>query len=330
MTALVTAVAVTAALFAIKPPALQYHPGSSRTTANFEAGFSDLERRDDRLMGIIPGTEKRIRWYSGDVNSRTTWSVVYLHGFSATRQEIAPVGEMIADQLGANLFETRLAGHGRVRSPLAGVRAEDWLDDGVEALTVGTAIGQQIVLIGTSTGATLALALAKLPGFQEVADMILISPNFAPRDPAAEFLTWPGGPQLAYMIKGDTQSWTPANELQGRFWSTSYPMAAVVEMMRLVKFARAGLPLLLDASVMVIYSPADTVIDVDQILSAFPLLSAPRKRLLAVETSGDRSNHVLAGDILAPENNQLLANAIVEFVLEEQTAPRHPDQKGGG
>jgi alpha-beta hydrolase superfamily lysophospholipase len=324
----VTAIAVTAALLAIAPPSLEYPAGPGGRIADFSSGIPDLERIGDRAPGIIPGAEKRIRWYSGQVDSRTSWSVVYLHGFSATRQEIAPVGEMIADQMNANLFETRLAGHGRVQSPLEGVRAEDWLDDGVEALMVGAAIGEKIVLIGTSTGATLALALANLPGFDRVAGLVLISPNFAPRDPAAEFLTWPGGPQLAELLEGDTQSWTPANDLQGRFWSTSYPMAAVVEMMRLVKFARMGLPLTLDASVLIIYSPADTVIDVNRILTSYPLLRAPRKKLLEIETSGDQSNHVLAGNILAPENNELLTREVVQFIYGD--SKHHPDGQDDG
>jgi alpha-beta hydrolase superfamily lysophospholipase len=110
-----------------------------------------------------------------------------VHGFSATRQEIAPVPERVAAALGANLFETRLAGHGRERDGLVDVRAEQWLDDGRELLGVGRALGERLTLIGTSTGATLALALASHPDFRVVDSLVLISPNFGPphRGPAS-------------------------------------------------------------------------------------------------------------------------------------------------
>ncbi len=66
-------------------------------------------------FGLVPGTEKRITWFAE--GERTAWSVVYLHGFSATRQETAPLSTLVAQALGANLFETRLSGHGRERAP---------------------------------------------------------------------------------------------------------------------------------------------------------------------------------------------------------------------
>ena len=97
---------------------------------------------------IIPNTEKRIRWQSP--GQQTEWAIIYLHGFSATRQEISPTTELIADALGANLFETRLAGHGRTAGVMEEMRAEDWLDDATEALAIGARIGKRTILIGTS------------------------------------------------------------------------------------------------------------------------------------------------------------------------------------
>jgi len=113
----------------------------------FEGDLADwLEASESRAnanVALIPDTAKRIRWYQERRNSKTRYSIVYLHGFSATRQEIAPVGAMIADALGANLFETRLAGHGQQQNALQGVRAEDWIKDAVEALSIGAIIGEQ-------------------------------------------------------------------------------------------------------------------------------------------------------------------------------------------
>jgi alpha-beta hydrolase superfamily lysophospholipase len=263
---------------------------------------------------IVPGTEKRVRWQSGFENRRSPVSVVYLHGFSATRQELAPVAEQVADALGANLFETRLAGHGLARDPLSGIVAEDWLNDAAEALAVGAHIGEKIVLMGTSTGATLALSMAQHDGFAPVAALVLISPNFGPRDGKAELLTWPGGPQLAQLIAGDTRSWQAHNDLQARYWATSYPMDAAVEMMRLVRFARAALPLRLEADLLTLYSPEDTVVDPSRIEAAFAQIDATRRELVAVRDAQDPSRHVLAGNILSPRTNREVTGLIVAFL----------------
>jgi len=301
--------------FATAPPALVNEAAVPELSGDLDRWLAQSERSAGLGTVLIPDTEKRIRWHDGLRGTKTPYAVVYLHGFSATRQEIAPVGERVADGLRANLFETRLRGHGQLENPLSGVRAEDWLDDAAEALAIGAAIGEVIVLMGTSTGATLALAMAGHPTFDRVGTVVLLSPNFAPSDPNAEFLTWPGGPQLAHMIAGETRSWTPRNALQARYWSTTYPMDAVIEMMRLVKYVRGRLPMHLEQSVLVIYSPADTVVDAEWISSAFNQINSPHRQLLTVPSSGDPSNHVLAGDIMSPETNELVVSEITRFIL---------------
>jgi len=311
-------VLLTLALFTMAPAELINEAPLPEIDGDLNAWLAEKERVANAAEAIIPDTEKRIRWYQGRRDNKTRYSIVYLHGFSATRQEIAPVGALVADALKANLFETRLTGHGHLQHPLENMEAEDWLADAAEALTIGAMIGEKVIVMGTSTGATLALAMAGHPSFEAVKTIVLFSPNFAPRDTNAEYLTWPGGPQLAYLVAGQTRSWTAQNELQGRYWSTTYPMAAVIEMMRLVKYVRAKLPLHLEQSVLTIYSPADTVVDVDWIVRGFEQLDSPKKQLIALPGSEDQSNHVLAGDIMAPENNTLIAGYITDFVLAGQ------------
>lgn len=266
-----------------------------------------------REFPLIRGTEKRLRWQMR--GEKTALSVVYLPGFSATRQEIAPVPELVADALGANLFETRLAGHGRAAGAMQGVSAEHWLGDAAEALAIGARIGERVVVIGTSTGATLAMAMAGHPAAGQVEAMVLVSPNFRPADRRAELLTGPAGPVLARLFIGETRSWTPHNALQARYWATSYPVHAAVEVMRLVDFTRESLPLDLAADLLVLYSPNDTVVSPAATLEALEQVQARRKRLLAIESAGDPSNHVLAGDILSPDRTAEVAAAIVAFVL---------------
>lgn len=263
-------------------------------------------------FGLVPGTEKRITWVESGV--RTPWSVVYLHGFSATRQETAPLAEIVATTLGANLFETRLSGHGHERDALRVSLAEDWLDDAAEALAVGAAIGDRVIVVGTSTGATLAAAMLDHPAMDAVDTIVMLSPNFGPRDPDAAWLTRPAGPLLARLLIGETRSWQPHNDLQARFWTTTYPMSAAVEMMRLVDLARQRLPATIAQRLLMFYSPEDAVISHEAALAVFKDTESPQKSVVEIRDPGDPSHHVLAGDVLSLGTTQRIADDIVDFI----------------
>ena len=144
--------ATTALLFGLvylnTPPALVNAAMSPQLPEDIEAWLADSEQQVAAQYALIPDTEKRVTWH-GDAGVRTRHAVVNLHGFSATRQETAPLAARVAIALGANLFETRLAGHGHTEQPMHGVRAEDWLADAAEALAVGARLGEKIVVIGT-------------------------------------------------------------------------------------------------------------------------------------------------------------------------------------
>lgn len=82
-----------------------------------ESGFDD----------ITPGVEKRVIWQDGFKEQRTPVSILYVHGFSATSEEIRPVPDRLADALGANLVYTRLTGHGRGGDAMAEATVNDWM-----------------------------------------------------------------------------------------------------------------------------------------------------------------------------------------------------------
>lgn len=265
--------------------------------------------------GLVDGGEKRITW-AGASGARTEYAVIYLHGFSATRQEIAPVPAQVAELLGANLFETRLAGHGRLREPLKDVSAEDWLRDGVEALAVGRRLGDRVIVMGVSTGATLALTLAEHPDFRAVDTLILMSPNWAPAAAGSGIATAPYGPQLTRLLAGSERQWTAANTLQEKYWTTRYPTNAIIEMMRLVDLAntmteRASVP-----QALLIYSPQDDVVSVEKLQDGFERLPARRKGVVTMDKPRSLSPHVFTGDILGPDEVAPTVEAIVGFVRE--------------
>ena len=309
----VAALVLVAGGWLTKPPKLDSTLVPVLIPDSIDAYLRDQEAVIAAEFGVVEGAEKRVLWAS-EPGRRTEYVLVYLHGFSATRQEIAPVPELVAKSLGANLFETRLAGHGRERQQLSNVSAEDWMNDGAEALAIAKALGDKIILVGTSTGATIALALARHPDYKLIDSLILISPNFGPAGQGSGITTGPYGPQLTRLILGERRSWTPANPLQKKYWSTDYPTTAIVEMMRLVDLAVQLTPEANTPKAMLIYSPQDDVVSVSKLLRGFDALPAGQKTIHKVDNPKSLSPHVLTGDILAPGTSADMANIMSRFI----------------
>lgn len=306
----------------VKPPAQP--PAVPADLGALEAALAAGEAA---VPGIRPGTEKCIVWADPAAPARTALSVVYLHGFSATRQETAPLSDTVAARLGANLYYPRLAGHGRDADALGAATADAWLRDAQEALEVGRRLGERVVLVGTSTGGTLATWLAATQDAGDLAALVLLSPNFMPRDPNAPMLLWPWGRRLARAVVGPYRSFEPHSPAQERYWTTRYGTDAVVEMMGLVQLvddldlADVGVPTL------VVYSPDDEVISPAAVERAYQELGAAHKALVPVIDPRIPSSHVLAGDVLAPHMTAPLADTIATFLerlAPTNGAPRHP------
>jgi alpha-beta hydrolase superfamily lysophospholipase len=267
------------------------------------------------LTELVPGTEKRLAWFADE--QPTEWSVVALHGFSASRQETAPLAEEVAQSLGANLYETRFAAHGLKENGLTDVTAEQWLDDVADALTVGRLIGRKIVVIGVSNGAALALSMLDHPTMQAVDSLIMLSPNLGPADPKSMWITRPGGTLLFRLIAGETRSWEAQNELQERYWTTRYPMRTIVEVIRVVDRARRKIRTAKAPRVQVFFSPDDLVISLPALRSAIETIQSPEKSVIEISETGSPFSHTIAGDIISPDNTARIAGEITEFILRQ-------------
>lgn len=284
----------------------------SRAISDDPAGW--LQKQELQFSDIVPGTEKRIVW-AGQAGVRTPIAVVYLHGFSATSEEIRPVPDQVAQALGANLFFARLAGHGRTGAALAEVTAGDWIEDLAEAMAIGRALGDRVVVIATSTGGTLAAIGASDPALSDgLAGVVMVSPNFGLASPAAVILDLPGARWWGPLVAGAERSFTPHNEGHARFWTTTYPTEALFPMAALVREARradlsaARVPLLM------ILSPDDQVIDAAQAEAAAGRWGGPVRVEPRTMTEGDDPySHVIAGDILSPHQTAGVVGLILDW-----------------
>lgn len=272
-----------------------------------------LAASEGRHADLIPGTDKTIAWAHAD-RRRTRFAVIYLHGYSATRQEVAPLCDRLAEALGANLHYTRLAGHGRSAEAFGAATGADWLQDAAEALEIGRRIGEKVIVVGTSTGGTLALWLAQQPAAADIAAQLLISPNLGPLDERSELLAGPWGRQLQQLLVGEEYRWQPVSERHARYWTWRYPAQALLPMMALVKMVRESPLESIRTPTLVIYSPRDQVVSPRRIEEAFARIGARPKQAERVDRSEDPAHHVLAGDVLAPAGTDALLGTILGFL----------------
>jgi esterase/lipase len=273
-----------------------------------------LHASEARFADIVSNTEKTIIWAHPDQKQQTPVSIVYLPGFSATRQETAPLADILAQRLGANLFYTRLTGHGRGGQAMAEATVNDWLNDTVEALEIGRRIGEKVIVIGTSTGGTLATWLATYDHSDDVAAYILISPNYMPKPAAAPFLTLPWAHRILPLFFGDTWTWEPTNPLHAAYWATSHPISAVFTMMRLVQLVRQTDVNHIQCPALFILSTQDQVVRPAATEKMYARFGSPNKKKVYIENSQDPRYHVIAGDILSPNTTEPIAQIIADFV----------------
>jgi len=282
-----------------------------REAVPVKAGFDPADLGDDldayfaRAEAGVPdlreGVEKRVIW-AGAPGARTDLAVLYVHGFSATSQEIRPVPDRVAAELGANLVFTRLGGHGRDGDAMAEASVADWMRDMAEGLAAARAAADEVIVMATSTGGTLAtLAAADLALMEHVRGLILVSPNFAVNNPRAAMLTWPGARWWLPLVAGATRSFAPLNEDHGRYWTTEYPTLAVLPMAALVAHVRAMDHGALEVPALFWFSDADRVVRASVTREVAQAWGGPvTLNPVSPGPDDDPFAHVLAGDILSP------------------------------
>jgi alpha-beta hydrolase superfamily lysophospholipase len=284
-----------------------------------------LEGRENEAGAVVPNFRKRVRFHDPEHPSRTPWSVVHLHGFSANRHETWPLSDRLADALGANLFETRLAGHGRYDDALSTVSAEAWLVDVEEAIAIGRVLGDRVLVLGSAMGGTLATWFVQHHDDSGLA-LVLLSPNYGPRDDRSRFLTWPWSSQLLRLVM-PRYRWEPLNDTQASYWTLAFDSRALIEMMNLVEHVRKTGTRRLDTPVLMMYSYDNRLLDGRIMSQLFETWGGSNKRKVLFAQTRDPAQHILAGDVFSPETTMEVVSRIQRFVskLPDGASPMLPD-----
>lgn len=272
--------------------------------AEGEARFSDL--RD--------GVSKEIIWNNPVAKNATEYALVYVHGFSATKMETAPVSQQVAQALNANLFLTRLAGHGRGGTALAEIKLTDWLNDMAEAIAIGQRLGNKVVLLTGSTGGTLATWAAAQPQLADaISGIVLISPNYAIQGASTGLINMPWAEAILPAILGAERSFEPINEGHRAGWTHQYPSRAVFPMAALLRIVESINKSAINIPALFIYSQKDSVV-IPGVTREVAENWGGQTSVLMIEDSQDPNNHVIAGDILSPNTTERVSSAIIEWI----------------
>ncbi|MBU4529748.1 MAG: alpha/beta fold hydrolase [Hoeflea sp.] len=272
--------------------------------AQSEAGFEDL--RD--------GSERRIVWAYPASKARTPLAIIYIHGFSAGPGETRPLSDLIASQLGANLYYARLAGHGRSGDAMLDGSVHAWVNDLAEAVAIGRRLGERVVIVATSTGASLATWAATQPDLmRDVVGLVQISPNYGVQAAGSGLLTMPWAENLVPLIAGQRRSFEPINDLHATLWTPEYPSLALLPMASLVQLANGVDAARISVPSLFIFSPQDQVIRPELAKEKAENWGGP-VQTIEVTDSDDPNNHVIAGDALSPSTTERLAAQTAEWI----------------
>jgi esterase/lipase len=255
---------------------------------------------------IKPDNQARIVWYNDSLKNTTEYALVYLHGFSASQEEGNPVHRNLAKAFGCNLYLARLAEHGIDTSDaLLNYTAEGLWQTAKEAYAIGKKLGKKVILMGTSTGGTVALQLAA--AFPEIAGIILYSPNIAINDPNAWLLNNPWGLQIARLVKGSNFNTAGQDDsTYKKYWNHTYRLEATVQLQELLETTMVTATFgAVRQPVLALYyfkdeNNQDKVVKVSAIQKMMQELGTPDslKRSVAMANTG---NHVLASPIVSKD-----------------------------
>jgi len=276
--------------------------------------------KEKALGNVRPGNASEIVFHNDSLPEKTSYSVLYLHGFTASGKEGDPVHRTIAKALGANLYVPRLYGHGlEENEPMLQFNNDSYWESGKEALAVAKQLGEKVIVLGTSHGGALSLSLGTDP---QIAAICLFGPNIAVFDPLSKLLSKPWGLQIARLAKGGNYHiMDKASEEKKYFWTWKTRLESLTHMqkfldvkMRKAIFKKINVPVFLGYY----YkndSLQDKVVSVPAMLKMFDQLGTPQtlKEKKAFPEAGD---HVITSSLSTSVYKDVITETL-QFLKEK-------------
>ncbi len=287
---------------------------SSYGISNIESQFKLLNKSSDPVR---PGNEAELIWYQDSI-AQTEYSMVYLHGFGASKMEGEPLHRNLANTFGCNLILARLPDHGvEVDEKMLDLQTSKLIDHSKKIIALASEMGKKVIIVSTSTGSTLASYLAA--NDDRIHSLIMLAPNFGIPDFTFDLLDRPWGLQLAQWTTGSKYHVWEANEEIQKYWYNHYRLEALVVLDQLLGktmtkdvFSKITIPFFIGYY----YKDEenkDDVIDIDMI-SIFAEASNTEKQKTKVMAFSDATGHVIGSELMNP-NWKSVENEIIDYCV---------------
>lgn len=282
----------------------------------------DLHKLDNYLddqesqLDLKDGTKAQVIWNSQELK-QTEYAIVYLHGFRASHPEGDPVHKKIAKAFECNLYLSRMEEHGiKSEHPLLNLSEEKMLRSAHFAFEIGRRIGKKVILMGTSTGGSLALYLASKPEYQkDLASLILYSPLIDFYGMGAKLLTKRISRKALAIIPGKKHLITTKNTTfaEDDIWNKRYALAGALELGAFVEnkmttslFKKVSHPTFVGYYYKNKHEQ-DTVVSVSAIKKMTQNLGT-RTELLHISNFPEANNHVICSSLVSKSVDHVIDN----------------------
>lgn len=303
------------------PGPLPDHPAATAADADPGAAmgaYLAARLEASRKQGVRPGNEERLQRHTPGPG-RAKVAILYVHGFGASRAEGEAVVEPLAAGLGANVYYTRLPGHGGDLEAHAAAKPEEYFARLEEDFHRVRPLGEKLILIGSSTGGLLCTWLAARHP-DEVSALVLASPLFDFAPPATFLLSRRVGMRIIEAVFGEYRdaSWKrdPERRKQPGYedhWITRQRFRALLTLDGLRRTIVTDEVLAsVRAPVLMLYHYADdvhqdTVVSVPAIHRAFARMNGGHPQALSREVAISDGNHILLSAYVRTDKERILS-----------------------
>jgi pimeloyl-ACP methyl ester carboxylesterase len=278
-----------------------------------------ITHQENNIADLKKGNNAQIVWADSLSKKKTAYSIVYLHGFSASHAEGYPVHINLAKRFGCNLYLSRLYAHGlNQKEPLLDLTTEKYIESVKEAIAIGKQLGDKVILFSTSTGSTLSLILAA--NDPAIAGLIMYSPNIDVYDSKSFLLTQHWGLQLARLVVGSKYYTFEASPEAQQYWNTKYRIEALIVLKSLINatmnentFQQIHVPVFM-GYYFKDETHHDDVVSIPRMMDMFEQISTS-KELKRKVNFPDAGSHVIGSSYWNP-NTKPVEDSTVKFLEE--------------
>ena len=270
-----------------------------------------INNEEKKFTSLEPNAKKQIIWHSTS-NKKTEYSIVFIHGSFATGFQQKETLIKIANKLNANLFISRLSGHGVRYEETKEISANDFIRDTAEAVAVGNKIGDKVILIGFSAGSGLAMLASQDEKLKNlIHSLVLIAPPTLKIRPIIVLAS------IGLLFKRTYEFNFPkfnglSYEEWGPYWVNKFDSSlprAFWKVLSSIKIRNdlAQVPML------IFYDKRDRVVNFERVEKIFDKWSGPKKIIDIKAVNAGRNKHNLIG-VLNATQDDLFVNEIYEWI----------------